>query len=69
MRQHYDALKAKLQDTSKAESGKLVEEIKQAYEDGKIDKAEQQDLLQAAKGMLGSMELGNIKDAGFFDKR
>lgn len=66
MRQHFDELKKKVEHTDERHTKELVETIKKAYEEGKIDEAEKRDLLQGAKGLLGSMDLGNIKDAGYF---
>lgn len=67
MRQHFDQLKKKIEHTDELHTTELVETINKAYKEGKIDSAEKRDLLQGAKGLLGSMDLSNIKDAGYFD--
>ena len=53
MSQTFDALKEKISNADMGEAKEIITQVKQAYEDGKIDKNEKDELMDLAKSKIG----------------
>lgn len=60
MSQTFDALKEKLSNADLGQAKEVLEQAKQAYDDGKIDKNEKKELLESAKSMIGGKGLDGL---------
>lgn len=60
MSQTFDALKSKLSNADLGQAKEVMEQAKQAYEDGKIDEQERNELMESAKSVIGSKGIGGI---------
>lgn len=60
MSQTFDALKSKLSNADLGQAKEVMEQAKQAYEDGKIDEQERNELMESAKSVIGGKGLGGI---------
>lgn len=64
MSQKFDQLKQQIQNVDKDKVGQLVNEVKQAYSDGKIDKNERDELINTAKQSFSGIDLGGLGGFG-----
>ncbi|ALS74500.1 hypothetical protein AUC31_04260 [Planococcus rifietoensis] len=53
MSQTFDALKEKISNADMGEAKEIITQVKQAYEDGKIDENEKNELIDLAKSKIG----------------
>lgn len=53
MSQTFDALKEKISNADMGEAKEIITQVKQAYEDGKIDESEKDELMDLAKSKIG----------------
>ncbi|WP_203334647.1 hypothetical protein [Planococcus beigongshangi] len=53
MGQTFDALKEKISKADMSEAKEIITQVKQAYDDGKIDENEKKELMDLAKSKLG----------------
>lgn len=53
MSQKFDELKQKLKNIDKAQIGDLMKDFQRAKEDGDINEKERQELMDAAKNLIG----------------
>lgn len=53
MGQTFDALKEKISNADMGEAKEIITQVKQAYDDGKIDESEKNELMDLAKSKLG----------------
>lgn len=60
MSQTFDALKSKLSNADLGQAKEVMEQAKQAHEDGKIDEKERNELMESAKSVIGGKGLGGI---------
>lgn len=60
MSQTFDALKEKLSNADLGQAKEVMEQAKQAYDDGKIDENEKKELLESAKSVIGGKGLGGL---------
>ena len=60
MSQTFDALKAKLSNADMGQAKEVMEQAKQAHEDGKIDENEKKELFESAKSVIGGKGLGGM---------
>ena len=60
MSQTFDALKEKLSNADLGQAKEVMEQAKQAYDDGKIDETEKKELLESAKSVIGGKGLGGL---------
>lgn len=64
MSQKFDQLKQQIQNVDKDKVGQLVNEVKQAHSDGKIDKNERDELINTAKQSFSCIDLGGLGGFG-----
>lgn len=60
MSQKFDELKQKLANIDKDQVMQVINEIRQANQEGKIDENEKNDLLSQAKKMAGNLDIGGM---------
>lgn len=60
MSQTFDALKEKLSNADLGQAKEVMEQAKQAYDDGKIDENEKKELLESAKSVIGGKGIGGL---------
>ena len=60
MSQTFDALKEKLSNADLGQAKEVMEQAKQAYEDGKIDENEKKELFESVKSVIGGKGLGGL---------
>lgn len=60
MSKTFDALKEKLSNADLGQAKEVMEQAKQAYEDGKIDENEKKELFESAKSVIGGKGLGGL---------
>lgn len=60
MSQTFDALKEKISNADMGEAKKIITQVKQAYDDGKIDENEKNELMDLAKSKIGGGGLGGL---------
>ena len=61
MSQKFDALKEKLSNADLGQAKEVIEQAKQAHEDGEIDATEKKELMESAKSVIGGGKgLGGI---------
>ena len=61
MSQTFDTLKEKLSNADLSQAKEVMEQAKQAYEDGKIDETEKKELMESAKSVItGGKGLGGL---------
>lgn len=53
MSQLFDTLKQKISNADMGEAKEIIAQVKQAYDDGKIDENEKKELMDLAKSKLG----------------
>jgi hypothetical protein len=56
----FDALKEKLSNADLGQAKEVMEQAKQAHEDGEIDANEKKELLESAKSIIGGKGLGGL---------
>ncbi|RDW17493.1 hypothetical protein CWR48_13285 [Oceanobacillus arenosus] len=56
----FDELKNKLKNVDKEQAGHLVEEVREAREDGKIDENEKNNLINSTRDMVKDMDFKGI---------
>jgi len=64
MSQKFDELKQKLQNVDKDQAKDVVQQIRNARQNGDIDKNEEKDLMDTAKSKLGNIDIGNLGGFG-----
>ncbi len=64
MSQKFNELKRQVQNIDKDKVGQLVKEIKQAFEDGKINENERNELISTAKQSFSDIDLGGLGGFG-----
>ncbi|MDE0584761.1 MULTISPECIES: hypothetical protein [Planococcus] len=60
MSQTFDALKEKISNADMGEAKEIITQVKQAYDDGKIDENEKNELMDLAKSKIGGGGLGGL---------
>ncbi|WP_211316747.1 hypothetical protein [Oceanobacillus arenosus] len=60
MSHKFDELKNKLKNVDKEQAGHLVEEVREAREDGKIDENEKNNLINSTRDMVKDMDFKGI---------
>lgn len=60
MNQTFDALKEKISNADVSEAKEIITQVKQAYDDGKIDENEKNELMDLAKSKIGGGGLGGL---------
>ncbi|MDE4084030.1 hypothetical protein PO902_03000 [Planococcus maritimus] len=60
MSQTFDALKEKISNADMGEAKEIITQVKQAYDDGKIDENEKNELMDLAKSEIGGGGLGGL---------
>ncbi|ANU18996.1 hypothetical protein BBI15_01505 [Planococcus plakortidis] len=60
MSQTFDALKEKISNADMSEAKEIITQVKQAYDDGKIDENEKNELMDLAKSKIGGGGLGGL---------
>ncbi|AUD13501.1 MULTISPECIES: hypothetical protein [unclassified Planococcus (in: firmicutes)] len=60
MSQTFDALKEKISNADMGEAKEIITQVKQAYDDGKIDENEKNELMELAKSKIGGGGLGGL---------
>lgn len=60
MSQTFDALKEKISNADMGEAKEIITQVKQAYDDGKIDENEKHELMELAKSKIGGGGLGGL---------
>jgi|GEM_PF-2317268 len=60
MSQTFDALKEKISNADMGEAKEIITQVKQAYDDGKIDENEKNELIDLAKSKIGGGGLGGL---------
>lgn len=60
MSQTFDALKEKLSNADLSQAKEVMEQAKQAHDDGKIDENEKKELIESAKSVIGGKGLGGL---------
>ena len=58
--QTFDALKKKLSNADIGQAKEVIEQARQAYEDGKIDEQERNELMVSAKSVIEEKGLGGL---------
>ncbi|MGB6779370.1 MAG: hypothetical protein WBE33_11470 [Planococcus citreus] len=60
MSQTFDALKEKISNADMGEAKEIITQVKQAYDDGKIDENEKNELMDLAKSKISGGGLGGL---------
>ncbi|MBU9673950.1 hypothetical protein KQ939_12285 [Planococcus sp. CP5-4] len=60
MSQTFNALKEKISNADMGEAKEIITQVKQAYDDGKIDENEKNELLDLAKSKIGGGGIGGL---------
>ncbi|MEZ0480155.1 hypothetical protein [Planococcus sp. SSTMD024] len=60
MSQVFNSLKEKISNADMSEVKEIITEVKQAYDDGKIDENEKNELIDLAKSKIGGGGLGGL---------
>ncbi|WP_195914048.1 hypothetical protein [Planomicrobium sp. YIM 101495] len=55
MSQLFDTLKEKIRNADMGEAKEIITQVKRAYDDGKIDENEKNELMDLAKSKLGGL--------------